>query len=111
MKPGKAASAGSFPMRPIGTVRSPYSDRAQVPKGAGAKHDAEGVLEIGAEFEEGLKDIEGFSHLYVLWVFHRAEGYELVAAPTTAPLGWRRSSTAWPSSSAGFMTPAIAAIS
>ncbi len=33
------------------------------------------------EFEPGLKDIEGFSHLYVLWVFHRSEGYELVGTP------------------------------
>jgi len=74
---------GFFPMRPIGTVRSPYSDRTQVPKGPGAKHDAEGVLEISAEFEAGLKDIDGFSHLYVLWVFHEARGYELLATPPT----------------------------
>ena len=73
----------SFPMRPIGTVRSPYSDRTQVPKGPGAKHEAEGVLEIGAEFEAGLKDIEGFTHLYVLWVFHQVHGYELLATPPT----------------------------
>ena len=70
-------------MRPIGTVRSPYTDRTQVPKGPGAKHDAEGVLEIGDEFEAGLTDIEGFSHLYVLWVFHQAQGFDLLATPPT----------------------------
>ena len=32
-------------------------------------------------FEAGLQDIEGFSHLYVLWHFHRAGGYDLVAHP------------------------------
>lgn len=70
-------------MRPIGVVRSPYGDRAEIPKGPGAKHDAEGTLEILPEFSEGLQDIEGFSHLYVIWAFDRSEGYELLATPPT----------------------------
>jgi len=49
--------------------------------GLGAKHDAEGVLKILPEFEPGLKDIEGFSHLIVVWTFHRSEGYDLMAKP------------------------------
>lgn len=71
-------------MKPIGTVRSPYTDAAQIPKGKGAEHHAEGVLEILPRFEAGLQDIEGFSHLYVLWVFDRAEGFDLLATPPTA---------------------------
>ena len=55
-------------MRPIGFVRSPYSKTAQVPKGFGAQHEAEGALEILPEYELGLTAIGGFSHLYVLWV-------------------------------------------
>jgi tRNA-Thr(GGU) m(6)t(6)A37 methyltransferase TsaA len=70
-----------FTMRSIGTVRSPYADAAQVPKGLDARHDAEGVLEILPELEAGLGDIEGFSHLFVIWVFHRGEGYHLTATP------------------------------
>jgi len=70
-------------MRSIGVVHSPYADTAQVPKGPGARHDAEGVLEVFAPFEPGLTDIEGFSHLYVLWVFHRATGVELLGTPPT----------------------------
>ena len=70
-------------MRPIGRVRSPYAEAAQVPKGKGAEHQAEGVLEIFPEFAPGLKDIEGFSHLYVVWVFDRAAGSELLATPPT----------------------------
>lgn len=70
-----------FSMKPIGTVRSPHKTTAEVPKGLGAKHEAEGVLDILPEFEPGLADIEGFSHLYVLWVFDRAEGCELMASP------------------------------
>lgn len=68
-------------MQPIGIVHSPYAETAQVPKGLGAVHQAEGVLEIFAQFEAGLTDIEGFSHLYVLWVFDRASGFELVGTP------------------------------
>jgi tRNA-Thr(GGU) m(6)t(6)A37 methyltransferase TsaA len=66
-------------MRPIGFVRSPYADRSQIPKGPGAEHRAEGTLELRPELEQGLQDIEGFSHLFVLWVFDRAEGFDLVA--------------------------------
>ena len=68
---------------PIGVVRSPYSDKAQIPKGPGAQHDAEGTLEIRPDLEAGLTDIEGFSHLYVLWIFDRAEGCELLSIPPT----------------------------
>lgn len=68
-------------MRPIGFIRSPYAETAQVPKGCGAKHEAEGVLEIRPEFEPGLTDIEGFSHLYVLWVFDRSQGCQLLGTP------------------------------
>lgn len=66
---------------PIGFVHSLYTETAAIPKGLGARHDAEGVLEIMSEFEPGLKDIEGFSHLFVLWAFDRAEGFDLVGAP------------------------------
>ncbi len=72
-----------FEMRAIGFVGSPYTETSQIPKGCGAKHDVEGVLEILPEFEEGLTDIEGFSHLFVIWVFHRAEGYALMGKPPT----------------------------
>jgi tRNA (adenine37-N6)-methyltransferase len=68
-------------MRPIGHVRSPYAQTGEVPKGLGAEHQAEGFLEIHAEFEPGLLDIDGFSHLFVIWVFDRSEGYELVGTP------------------------------
>ena len=68
-------------MEPIGYVRSPYKDTREIPKGLGAKHETEGVLEIQAEFEPGLKDIEGFSHLFVIWMFDRSEGFNLVVTP------------------------------
>lgn len=72
-----------FSFRPIGFVRTPYADTAQIPKGPGAEHGAEGVLDVLPEFEGGLADIEGFSHLYLLWVFDRADGYDLLSMPPT----------------------------
>jgi tRNA-Thr(GGU) m(6)t(6)A37 methyltransferase TsaA len=72
-----------FTFRPIGFVQSPYKDTSAIPRGLGARHEAEGVLEILQEFEAGLADIEGFSHLYVLWAFDRADGFDLVAHPPT----------------------------
>jgi tRNA-Thr(GGU) m(6)t(6)A37 methyltransferase TsaA len=68
-------------MQPIGYVKSPYRDAREVPRGLGTQHSAEGVLEIKPEFELGLTDIEGFSHLFVVWAFDRSEGFELVGMP------------------------------
>lgn len=79
--PNAEGHAVMFTPRLIGRVKSPYRDPRDVPKGLGAKHEAEGVLEILPEFEAGLADIEGFSHLIVVWVFDRAQGFELTATP------------------------------
>jgi len=68
-------------MKPIGFVRSRYTDTSQIPKGLGAEHHAEGVLDILPEYEQGLADVEGFSHLYVLWAFDRAGAPSLIACP------------------------------
>ena len=73
-------------MQPIGYVRSAYKDVREIPKGLGAKHEAEGALEIQPEFEPGLLDIEGFSHLYVIWAFDRSEGCNLVVTPPSDDL-------------------------
>ena len=70
-----------FTSRAIGFVSSPYKDTGEVPKGLGAQHQADGVLKILPEFELGLTDIEGFSHLIVLWEFDRAQGFELLGTP------------------------------
>jgi tRNA-Thr(GGU) m(6)t(6)A37 methyltransferase TsaA len=70
-------------MTPIATVRTPFDQTAQIPKGPDARHEADGVIELDPAFEAGLQDIEGFSHLYVLWLFHRAEGYDLISYPPT----------------------------
>ena len=68
-------------MRPIGFVSSPYREPSEIPKGRGAEHSAEGHIEIHPELETGLTDIEGFSHLFVIWAFHLSRGYELEGIP------------------------------
>lgn len=70
-----------FTPQPIGFVSSPYQEAGQVPRGLGAKHDVDGVLRILPQFEPGLRDIDGFSHLIVLWEFDRSQGFELLGTP------------------------------
>ena len=72
-----------FTFTPIGVIESPYKESSEIPKGLCAKHDAEGVLKIEPKYEQGLADIEGFSHLFVIWVFNRSTGFDLTACPPT----------------------------
>jgi tRNA-Thr(GGU) m(6)t(6)A37 methyltransferase TsaA len=70
-----------FTPRAIGYARTPFTQTSEIPKGLGAKHDTEGRIEILPEFAAGLKDVSGFSHLYVLWVFDRSTDFDLIATP------------------------------
>jgi len=70
-----------FIPQPIGFVSSPYKDTAEIPKGLNTKHEAEGVLKVLPEFELGLTDIEGFSHLFVIWEFDRSRNFDLFGTP------------------------------
>src|SRR5215472_6837670 len=74
-----------FTFEPIGYVRSPFKTTDQVPKGLGAKHEAEGQIEILPQYELGLTDIEGFSHLIVLWAFDRLRPEDRSALLGTPP--------------------------
>src|SRR2546426_11434722 len=70
-----------FTPQPIGFVSSPYKNASEIPKGLGAKHEADGVLKILPEFEAGLTDIEGFSHLFVLLEVDRSQGFLFLWTP------------------------------
>ena len=72
-------------LKPIGIIHSPFKKKEDVeskkyadPKGFDS---IQGELEIFKEYEDGLKDIEGFSHLIVLFAFHKSEGYRLHTKP------------------------------
>ncbi len=70
-----------FVFRPIGILHTPYKSKSGVPIQGIFAPDSEGVAEVFEEFEAGLQDIEGFSNLILIYVFHGSEGYELVCKP------------------------------
>ncbi len=69
-----------FMMKPIGVIHSPFTDKGQTPIQA-SRSQAVGQVEVYPEFAEGLQDSEGFSHLILLYVFHRSSGYTLRVKP------------------------------
>ena len=71
---------------PIGFAETPFGSTTEVPRGPGAQHPEEGTLDILPEFSAGLEDIEGYSHLYILWVFDRSAGFDLTVIPPTDTL-------------------------
>ena len=64
-------------LEPIGVIHSPYKDRGEAPY-QGHKSEAISQIEVFKEFEEGLQDIEGFSHIIVIYWFHKSQGYHLL---------------------------------
>jgi tRNA-Thr(GGU) m(6)t(6)A37 methyltransferase TsaA len=67
-------------MKPIGIIYSPFIHKDQTPIQA-ARSQAIGLVEVYPEFEDGLKDIEGLSHIQLLYIFHKSCGYELQVRP------------------------------
>lgn len=67
--------------RPIGTIRTPFAEPADAPRQPFAARGAEGVVEILPELEDGLADLEGFSHVVLLYHLHRSHGYSLRVVP------------------------------
>jgi len=67
----------SLQLQAIGIIHSPYKDRAEAPY-QGYKSEDISQIEVFREFEEGLQDIEGFSHIIVIYWFHKSEGYHLL---------------------------------
>ena len=67
----------------IGTIHSSLDDPSRAPIQATARNaaDVEGTVEVFPEFEEGLKDIEGFSHLFLLYQFNRVTEHRLLVTP------------------------------
>lgn len=67
--------------RSIGIIHSPFKDIKGMPiQPAGAAH-VRGTVEVLPEFSEGLRDLEGFSHIILLYHFHRVQATKLVVIP------------------------------
>lgn len=66
---------------PIGVVHSPHRQPSGTPIQPAAAEDVRGAVEIFPEYVEGLKDVEGFSHIILLYHFHLSRGYSLLVKP------------------------------
>lgn len=69
-----------FILRPIGTIRSPFTDTDHMPIQA-SRSQAVGLVQVLPAYVAGLQDIEGFSHIILLYVFHGAPHYTLQVKP------------------------------
>ncbi len=67
-------------MRPIGIIHTPFTDKAQVPIQA-SRSAATGFVEVYPDYADGLQDLEGFSHIILLYVFHESSGFSLLVKP------------------------------
>ena len=71
----------NFTFSTIGIINSPFDKPVNMPIQSSAAAGVSGTIEIYDEFIPGLKDIEGFSHIILLYVFHRSDGYKLQVQP------------------------------
>ena len=68
-------------MKPIGTIETPHTSLADMPIQPGGASAICGRVRLLPEFIPGLKDLSGFSHIYLIYQFHKAERTELSVIP------------------------------
>ena len=74
-------SADQILYKPIGYVHSSYKDQETTPIQPVFDNENEGTIEILEEYAPGLKDLDGFSHLFVFYYFHKATTVKLTVKP------------------------------
>lgn len=67
--------------KPIGVIHSPNKEPKGAPIQAAAARGIKGTVEVYPEYAEGLKDLEGFSHVFLLFHLHLANGHPLIVKP------------------------------
>ena len=67
--------------RPIGVIKTPFKEKKGTPIQPKAARGVKGVVEVFEEFKEGLKDINGFSHIILIYHFHLSKKYSLLVKP------------------------------
>lgn len=67
-------------IKPIGIIHAPFKSKKEAPK-QNYKSRAIGRVEVFKKYQEGLKDIEGFSHLILIYNFHKSRGFKLLVTP------------------------------
>jgi len=66
---------------PIGIIRTPYTKREGMPIQPSGATGITGTVEVFETFAAGLKDLDDFSHIILLYYFHRSNGYNLKIVP------------------------------
>ena len=67
--------------RPIGVIHSPFTDLKDMPIQPTGEASAPGIAEVLPEYADGLKDVEGFSHLILLYHLHQVRRRDLTVRP------------------------------
>jgi len=67
--------------KPIGVVHSPFKVPQDVPIQSVAAEGVMGSVEVAREYVEGLRDVDGFSHLILIYHCHLAQNYSLLVKP------------------------------
>jgi len=78
---GKTESGNQISFIPIGIIRSPYTELEDMPIQPSAATGIKGHILINEKFVEGLGDLEGFSHICLLYHFHLSDSYSLKVVP------------------------------
>ena len=68
-------------LEPIGIIHSPYQKKEDIPIQGVFKPEGVGSIEVFDQYAEGLTDVEGFSHLLLIYSFHKSKGFSLLAKP------------------------------
>lgn len=68
-------------MEPIGIIHSPFTDVENMPVQPRGAEGVTGFIRIEEQYVEGLKDLEGFSHVYLIYLFHKAGKTRLTVTP------------------------------
>jgi len=66
---------------PIGTIHSPFTEPEDMPIQPAGAEGVQGTVEVFEEFRPGLADLDGFSHIILLYCFHRSRGFRLKVVP------------------------------
>jgi tRNA-Thr(GGU) m(6)t(6)A37 methyltransferase TsaA len=74
-----------FTYQPIGFISSPYKKREGMPIQPSGAIGIQGTIKVLPEYVEGLADLEGFSHIILLYVFHLSQKVELTVTPFLDP--------------------------
>lgn len=65
----------------IGIIHTPFKDVKEMPIQPSGAKGIQGTIEIEPEYVDGLNDLEGFSHIFLLYHFHLSQGYSLQVKP------------------------------